>query len=793
MKTTRLITLLALLAVSAGWGSADALAQSYNQLDDDGFTVRDDPSDPRNIGRNQNFNKHNNDTTRNREVPKGVYEWTIDSHFGDIQPATPDTALHLFPLTIFNTGRQGQYNTTGNNYTARLNRIVIDRPLTSQSLFDQPYGHIVKDLDDFHFTNTLSPITDLTYDNCGDKTNGEDHIDARFATNFGKRLGVGFDLDYSYARGYYQNQSASHFAGTVYASYIGDKYKLHALFRRYHQKAAENGGITNDKYITTPESFEEQFATNEIPTVLQENWNRNDRTQLFLSHRYCLGFYKRVPLTEEEIKARKFAAEAKTDKRKRDEKKADEESEESGKPKEKLTARPEGRPDDAKIAGDEPLPLAKQATDSIKTVADSIALAIEKARTDSIVAAKALQDSLDATTKLIYVPVTSFIHTLDINTQDHIYQAYQTPKDYYANTYWDAADGHIYDETKYKSIKNTFAIELTEGFNRWAKAGLKAFASYDLRTFRLPSMDETGLGEAKTNENSISVGGKLSKTQGHTLHYTLLGETWLAGPDAGQLKFDFATDVNFPLWGDTVTLAAKAYFYRLQPTYYQRHYHGQHIWWDREGLSAETRTRAEGLFQYRKTGTKLRVAIEEIQNYTYFSMAYNATGEGRSALTAGINQTSANINLLTLQLIQDVQWGPLYWDNVITYQNSSQQEMLPVPTLNIFTNLSLRFRLAKVLTVELGADATFFTKYTAPDFCPQINQFAIQENKASQVELGGYPFVDIYANMRLKNCRFFIMYSHVNSGKGNRMAFLAPHYPANESIMRMGLCWRFFN
>ena len=54
-------------------------------------------------------------------------------------PAKPDTSMHLFMNTIFNTGVRGEYNTIGNNYTPRINRIVADRPLTDQFAFVQAY------------------------------------------------------------------------------------------------------------------------------------------------------------------------------------------------------------------------------------------------------------------------------------------------------------------------------------------------------------------------------------------------------------------------------------------------------------------------------------------------------------------------------------------------------------------------------------------------------------------------------------------------------------------------------
>ena len=340
---------------------------------------------------------------------------------------------------------------------------------------------------------------------------------------------------------------------------------------------------------------------------------------------------------------------------------------------------------------------------------------------------------------------------------------------------------------------------MLEGFNKWVKAGLKVFATHELRKFTMPDLVSTGeegqkaVVMGKWNENTVSVGGQLIKSLGNTFHYNLSAETWLVGEDAGQLKVDFSTDLNFRLWGDTLTLAAKAYFYNLHPTFLHRHYHSKHLWWDNDNLSKETRTRIEGLFTYRKTNTRLRVAVEEIQNYTYLGVSYNKTKTDLTNMTASVNQCGSNINLITAQLMQDFKLGPLHWDNVVTYQNSSQKDVLPVPTLNLFTNLYLQFKIAKVLSIDLGADATFFTKYYAPDYSPQLSQYAVQQNAESRVELGGYPFVDIYANMHLRQTRFFLVYSHANAGSGNRMQFLAPHYAQNNTILRFGLSWNFFN
>ena len=284
----------------------------------------------------------------------------------------------------------------------------------------------------------------------------------------------------------------------------------------------------------------------------------------------------------------------------------------------------------------------------------------------------------------------------------------------------------------------------------------------------------------------------MSKTQGSLLHYNVTGETWVAGEDAGQVKIDAAADLNFKLFNDTVRLAARAYFYRLNPTFYHRHFHSKHLWWDNTDLDNEIRSHIEGVFSLKRTRTRLRVAIDELKNYTYLAQSYNITDDfGRTGNNVAVNQCGDNISLLTLQLEQDFRLGPLNWENQITYQKSSKAEILPVPDVNVYSNLYLRFKIARVLKVDLGADVRYFTKYYAPDYSPAIGQYTVQDNGENNIKLGGYPIVNVYANMHLKQTRFFVMMSHVNAGEGE--AFLTPHYPINTMVFRFGLSWNFFN
>lgn len=730
-----------------------------------------------------------------KEIPRGLKVWTVDSRFGDVRPAEVDTMSHMFPNTIFTTGLRGQYNTTGNLGAPRINRIFVDRPESGeQFVFSQPYDYVVTPVDQFHFTNTLSPFTNLTYNNAGNRTNGEDHLIAKFGVNAGKRIGAGFNFDYLYGRGYYSSQSTSHFKYSMYGSYIGDRYQAHILFSTIRQKVTENGGITDDEYIKHPDSFDDNFATNEIPTVLQQNWNRNDNQHLFLTHRYNLGFSRKVKMTEEEIAARKFAMESmKENQASKEKEEARRKAEKEGRTFDERSyekASAGGRPEGAKIAGVEP---AKAETGTEKTGEGRIAVN-GKAAADSLNLIDEKKKEEEQWMKTEYVPVTSFIHTMKYDNFRRIYQAYQTPSNFYKNTFDNVgivSGDSILDKTSHYRLQNTFAISLLEGFNKWAKAGLKAFVTSDLRHITLP--DSTRSTTSYT-EHNLSIGAQLIKRLGRTFHYDVTAETWLMGKDVGSLKVDANADVNFALFGDTVRLAARGFFHSVKPSFYYRHYHAKHYWWDNDDLSKIIHSRVEGVFTYEKTNTTLRVAFDNLKNYTYFAMSYDvdADSKARTANTVRPRQSGSPISLLTLSLEQNFKLGPLHWENLVTYQKSSNTDALPVPDLNVYTNLYLKFRIAKVLKCDFGADARYFTKYYAPDYSPALGQFCVQEGN-SRTEVGNYPVVNVYANFHLQHTRFFVMMSHVNAGQGNRNYFFTPHYPLNERIFRFGVSWNFFN
>lgn len=398
-----------------------------------------------------------------------------------------------------------------------------------------------------------------------------------------------------------------------------------------------------------------------------------------------------------------------------------------------------------------------------------------------------------------FVPVTSFIHTLelDFNGRKYITQDDAQNRQYFEHTYF---GNDSIDQNRRTSVRNTFGIALREGFNKWAKAGLTAFLTHEYRDFTLP--DSTDIPNQRVikhyKENVVYVGGELLKEQGKLLHYKVLGEYAVAGEDAGQFRLEGNGDLNINLLGDSVRLDVNAYIKNLNPVFYYRNFHSKHYWWDNSDLSKIMRTRVEGKLNFSRLGTTLRAGVENIKNYTYLANTSvpvtNSNGEIISFKNnAAVRQHSGNIQVFTAMLQQKLKLGIFHLDGEVAYQKSSEPSILPLPELSAYGNLYLHAGLVKnVLKVSLGADVRYFTKYNAPDYSPVIGQFYLQ-NPENTVAIGGCPMVNVYANLHWKRTRIFVMMYNVNQNTGNSRYFLAPHYPISPRLLKLGISWNFFD
>ncbi len=684
-------------------------------------------------------------------VPTEFFQWRVDERLGTVIPEEyNDTLPHLFQNFNATEGLHGEYSILGNFGSPRLAFNFLDRDIISEFLFVQPFDYFHTEPGSLLFTNTKSPLTNLQYHTCGTRENGQDRFRAYFATNINKRAALGFKIDYLYGRGYYMNQHNSQFGGTLFGYYRGEQYEMHAMASWEHLKMSENGGIEKDEYITNPQSFPQRYGSRDIPTLLNGVFNRNDPHTYFLTHRYNVGIYRDLEVPD------------------------------SLKPV---------MPEDKEL-------LQRIKSDSLRDVikADTLRLSLTL---DSL----RQQWQSEQVTPQEFIPVTSFLHTFHVRRLLHensvnsggVSSTYFSHDPYYRSSYSDFTD-----ETKALSIKNTVGVQLREGFNKWAKAGITLFGTHEFKHFRQPSLATTDTTDVfdTFNENHISVGGEIAKRMGHTLHYNAGAEFWLIGPDAGDVDIYGNADLNFRLGRDTVRLEANAFFKNITPTFYLSQFHSQTHWWDND-LSKETRTRLEGKLTFDRTHTSLRFGMENISNYTHFATLltpiYATDGTTISSYShdVEVRQQSGSIQVLSATLKQELKLGIFHWDNEVTWQTSTNQDVLPLPTISLYTNPYIVFHIAKVLRVELGVDMRYFTKYYAPDYAPFIQQFAIQDASQPRTKVGHYPILNGYANFAIKRVRGYVNVTHFNQGTGNY--FWGPHYPIDPLSIHFGISWNFYD
>ena len=225
--------------------------------------------------------EYDNDTTPKidaESIPVHVEMWKLDSELGFRSQADVDTLLPYYYNTCLTEGLRNEYNYLGNLGSPRYGRYFPLQDEGREFIFLNPYGGFVKSEQDVMFVDTKSPYANLDYYKGGSKHSGEERFKTYFGVSVNRKFSFGFNVDYIYGRGYYQKQSTSHINGGAFAAYNGDKYDLSFAFGYFRMKTRENGGISDDRYITNPLSMNEgknQYSSSDIPVVFNDVnvWN----------------------------------------------------------------------------------------------------------------------------------------------------------------------------------------------------------------------------------------------------------------------------------------------------------------------------------------------------------------------------------------------------------------------------------------------------------------------------------------------------------------------------------------
>ena len=131
----------------------------------------------------------------------------------------------------------------------------------------------------------------------------------------------------------------------------------------------------------------------------------------------------------------------------------------------------------------------------------------------------------------------------------------------------------------------------------------------------------------------------------------------------------------------------------------------------------------------------------------------------------------------------------LHLDHRVLFQLSSNQEVVPLPMVSANARYYVQFGINGAMTMQLGANVFYYTKYNLPRWNPNVGVFYNQTDK----EYGNAPYIDLFANMKWQNACVFVKWENAGMGWPLDYAdyFSADGHIRTPRIIKLGLFWPF--
>ena len=388
-----------------------------------------------------------------------------------------------------------------------------------------------------------------------------------------------------------------------------------------------------------------------------------------------------------------------------------------------------------------------------------------------------------------YVPVTSFIWTLDFKHGKHRFLNGSASQDtsFFDHSYLSL--GGTDESTRYWRLRNTLGVSMLEGFNRYAKFGFSVYGTHEVRRYTQVTDSVTGTDLAdgldilpvtvphRATQHLLWLGGQLTKQRGSLLRYNATAQFGVLGDVAGEIDITGDLTARFKLLGDTVSLRGYGYFKNLAAPYLLQHYVSNHYAWDND-FAKTKRVRIGGELDIPFTWTNVNVGYETLNDFIYWDADGLPAQHGRA------------IHVLSARWQQGLHLKAFNWTGSATLQTSSNKQVLPLPKLALYSNLYATFTIARVLHVQAGVDGNYYTKFYAPAYNPATMTFHSQQEQ----KCGDFAVMNLYANFKMKQARFFVAWTHFNQRlKSGTAYFATPHYPLNPARLQIGVSVNFVN
>ena len=149
------------------------------------------------------------------------------------------------------------------------------------------------------------------------------------------------------------------------------------------------------------------------------------------------------------------------------------------------------------------------------------------------------------------------------------------------------------------------------------------------------------------------------------------------------------------------------------------------------------------------------------------------------------------MSVLTASINKEFVLGPLHLDNKVLFQLSSNQEVLPLPSVALNLKYYIEMNLGKgAMRMQAGINGFYNTAWYSPAWNPALGVFHNQ----NECKYNNGPYFDAFINMQWKRACLFVKYE--NAGQGWPMKsfdyFSAHHYINTQRGLKLGIYWPFY-
>jgi hypothetical protein len=369
-------------------------------------------------------------------------------------------------------------------------------------------------------------------------------------------------------------------------------------------------------------------------------------------------------------------------------------------------------------------------------------------------------------------PTTSISYSFNASDDMFAYTESKLDSNYYKNIFFDSVQ--TLDSTHIEQFVNEFGFQTTLfkrvkvnlGMDQKNTRRIVQYSADSMRTLLTGFYDETfiiGIGSAARKDKSKGFFWNIKK------HYIVNGDHQGDNYTSGKLGWEFNK-------GKKISLEIN-HTYHSAPFLYS-YYNSNHFCWEN---SFDKITENIQRLSYKDPAHKFLISAEmnTVINYVYFDTTFSpVVFKGYDFITLYNVSLDKNFHLKHFGFNNDIRWQQV------------SEDVIHLP--KFVTHQSLYYQgkwFKKVTDVQIGFDVTYFSAYYADKYMPALGLYYVQYEK----KIGNYPFMDFFFNMKIKRAMIFFKSEHVNAGLMGQNYFVAPHMPAPDRSIKVGVRWVFYD